>query len=180
MGTGAIVACALALGCAGPHAGKADKLKGAPPKKKPPEEVKNDKPAEIIWDEECRANFQDDKPPKPRQVGAAKAIAAEAENMLAGAEKMSGEAKIRQVIDAINKLKSALGKDQYSGPATYLMARAYAIVYKKGCSILLLKRLNDMQIMPDAAGDADKSIKRARDDNAFKGFRKDADAAMGI
>jgi hypothetical protein len=168
------------MGCAGPHAGKPEKLKGAPPKKKPPEVLVDDKPAEIVWDEECRANFQDDKPPKARNPGAAKSIAAEADNLLAGAEKLDGEARIRQVIEAINKLKGATGKDQFNATATYLMARAYALVYRKGCSILLLKRLNDLQIMPDVAGDADKAIKRARDDNAFKGFRKDADAAMGI
>ena len=101
-------------------------------------------------------------------------------DMLNNADKMEGEARIRGVIDAINKLKSALGKDQYSATATYMMARAYALVYRKGCSILLLKRLNDMQIMPDVASDAEKAIKRGRDDNSFKGFRKDADAAMGI
>lgn len=178
-----LIAAVLSLGagaCAGPWSGKPERLKGAPPKKKPPEAVVDDKPKEIVWDEDCRANFQDEKPPKRRDPGSARAMTAEAENMLNNAEKMEGEARIRQVIDAINKLKSALGKDQYSAGATYMMARAYALVYRKGCTILLLKRLNDMQIMPDVAGDAEKAIKRGRDDNSFKGFRKDADAAMGI
>ncbi|HTM21656.1 MAG TPA: hypothetical protein VL172_14140 [Kofleriaceae bacterium] len=172
---------ALAVsGCAGPHAGHPEKLKGAPPKKKPPEKLVDNKPTDIVWDEECRANFQDEKPPKARNPGAAKAVAVEADNMLANAEKMEGEQRIRAVIDAINKLKGATGKDQFNATATYLMARAYALVYRKGCSILLLKRLNDLQVMPEVAPDADKAIKRARDDNAFKGFRKDADAALGI
>jgi len=169
----------VGVGCAGPYSGKPERLR-AMKKTKPPEKPVEDKPTEIVWDDECRANFQDDKPPRGRSPSSAKAMATEADNMLAGAEKMEGEARIRQVIDAINKLKGALQKDQYSATATYTLARAYALVYRKGCSILLLKRLNDMQIMPEVAGDADKAIKRARDDSAFKGFRKDADAAMGI
>jgi hypothetical protein len=107
-------------------------------------------------------------------------MSTEAGAMLVEAEDLDGERKILKVIDAIKKLKSALGQDQFSPLATYQMAVAYTLVQKKGCALMLLQRLNDLQRMPEVAREAELVIKRAAQDQVFDAFRKDADAAMGI
>lgn len=170
----------FATGCPHPYSGKPDSLKRMKKKKKPEAEPGEAKPDEIAWDDKCRVNFQDDKPPKSRKVKPAKALSSEADGMLVNAEELDGERRILKVVDAINKLKSALGQDQFSPLATYKLAVAYTLVQKKGCALMLLQRLNDLQRMPEVAREAELVIKRAQLDQTFDPFRKDADAAMGM
>jgi hypothetical protein len=166
-------------GCAHPYSGKPEKLK-KPRKKKRPEPTEKDKAAEeVVWDEECRANFFDDKKPAPRKPRAAAALVKQADQILLAAEDRGGAERIETVIEAIGKLKNALKKDQFNPEATYKLAVAYALVLKKGCALRLLERLNELQKKEDVARKAELTIKRATKDLAFEGFRKDADAAMG-
>lgn len=165
-------------GCAHPYSGKPEKLKKMKKKKKPPVEESAD--PEVVWDEECRVNFYDDKPPKRRQQRSSKNLSAQADKLLSEATELEGDRRILKVIDAIKKLKSALGKDQFSADAMYKMAVAYTLVRKKGCALQSLQRLQDLQKMPEAAREAELAAKRATRDPIFDPFRKDADAAVGL
>ena len=169
----------MATGCAHPYSGKAEKLKKPRKKKRPPVEVTDEAPAEVVWDDECRANFNDDKKALRRQSRAASSLTKQADSMLLEAESMGGPARINTVIDAIGKLKNALKKDQFNPEATFKLAVAYALVRRKGCALRLLERLNELQKMEEVTRKAQLAIKRATKEPAFDGFRKDADAAMG-
>ncbi len=175
--TGAFVA--TETGCAHPYSGKPERLKKPRKKKHPPAAEDAAAPAEVVWDEECRANFNDDKRPLRRHEKAAEQMADQATQMLLQAETMDGAARINTVIDAITKLKNALKKDQFNPEATLKLAVAYAVVHKKGCALRLLERLNDLQRMEEVSRKAQLAIRRATNEPAFDGFRKDANAAMG-
>lgn len=173
-------AMVFATGCPHPYSGKPESLKKMKKKNPPEPEPGEVKPDEVAWDDKCRVNFQDDKPPKSRKIAPAKSMSSEADGMLVEAEDLDGERRILKVVDAIKKLKSALGQDQFSPLATYKLAVAYTLVNKKGCALMLLQRLNDLQRMPAVAREAELVIKRAQLDQTFDPFRKDADAAMGM
>lgn len=175
-----VVALGLGVaGCAHPYSGKPEKLRGMKKKKKPKVETPEGT-TEVTWNEDCRVNFHDDKPPKRRKESAAKALSAQAKGMLDEALELEGDRRILKVIDAINKLKSALGQDQFNADAVYKMAVAYTLVRKKGCALQLLQRLQDLQKMPEAAREAELAAKRVTRDPVFDPFRKDADAAVGL
>ena len=175
--TGAFVA--TEPGCAHPYSGKPERIKKPRKKKRPPPSEDAAAPTEIVWDDECRTNFNDDKKPLRRHEKDAEAMAKQADGMLLQAETMDGPARINTVIEAITKLKNALKKDQFNPEATLKLAIAYAIVHKKGCSLRLLERLNELQKMEEVSRKAQLAIRRATKEPAFDGFRKDADAAMG-
>jgi len=170
------------VGCAHPYSGKPEKLK-KPRKKKRPEPTAEEGAAkeEVVWDEECRTNFFDDKKPGRRNPRGAEALVKQADSLLLQADSEEGPARINAVIEALSKLTNALEKDQYSPEATYKMAVAYALVHKKGCALRLLERLKELEKMEEGGVGRKASLtaKRAANDMAFDGFRKDADAAMG-
>ena len=164
-------------GCAHPYSGKPDRL-SKPRKKKKPKKEETAAAAEVQWDEKCRVDFFD-KPTKKRSPRAAKALSKKAGSMLLDAEGQENTQKVRTVIDAINKLRSALKKDPYGPDPTYRLAVAYALVAKKGCSLELLKRLAALKTHPDVEKEANRKAKQAAGDPAFDGFKKEAETALG-
>lgn len=167
------------VGCAHPYSGKPERLR-KPRKKKKPKKKEDDKTAEVQWDEKCRTNFFD-KPTKRRRPRSSKRMAKQADSLLVAAESKEGKERVTLVNDAVSKLKSALKKDPYGPEATYKLAVAYALVAKKGCAIELLKRLQALttHTNPKIEAEASLAVKRAANDIAFDGFRKDANAALG-
>ncbi len=184
LGVFAVAALLLSLwagptGCAQPYSGKPERLQRMK-KKKRPEKAPEEASKEVVWDDQCRVNFMDDKPPKRRHARSADSLAKQAGGIIDQAMEQAGEPRIRLIIDAINKLKSALLKDQFSAEATYKMAVAYTLVRKKGCALQLLQRLQDLQKMPEVAREAELAAQRATRDPIFDPFRKEADAAVGL
>ncbi len=169
------------VGCAHPYSGKPEKLKKPRKKKRPEPTVEETKAKEVVWDEECRTNFYDDKKPGRRNPRAAEGLVKQADALLLEADNKEGADRVNAVVDALSKLDNALAKDVFNPEATYKMAVAYALVRKKGCALRLLERLNELQKMEEGGvgHKAKLAIKRAVNDMAFDGFRKDADAAMG-
>ena len=88
--------------------------------------------------------------------------------------------KVGLLKEAIDKYRNALIKDPYNVPATLKMAVAYDRVLRKGCAIAMLKRLASLSNNPKWASEANRNIDTI-DANAqwFKGYRKDAMAAVG-
>ncbi|MGE5182734.1 MAG: hypothetical protein ACM31C_11755, partial [Acidobacteriota bacterium] len=79
-----------------------------------------------------------------------------------------------------DKYRNALIKDPYNVTATLELAVAYDKVLRKGCAIAMLKRLSALSNNPKWANEANRNIDSI-DANGqwFKGYRKDAMAAVG-
>lgn len=165
--------------CSPLYGGKPEKLKNPERKKKPPELVEAG--PEIKYVEECNANFSDDpkkahpQPPLSRQLYDA------AESALEQSDKVKEDTmKVSLIKEAIDKYRNALMKDPYNVPATLKLAVAYDRVLRKACAIAMLKRLSALSNNPKWASEANRNIDSI-DANAqwFKGYRKDALAAVG-
>jgi hypothetical protein len=166
-------------GCKPLYGGKAEAMK-APPKKKPPPEA-DVAAVQIAWDEECETDFHGKPGAVPPNIPAGRALSENASNTLVQAERAPDpKQRAGLTLEAIDKYKQALNKDPYNAEATYGLAVAYTKVLKKGCTLKLLKRLSDLKNNPKFAGDAQRMIDAASDQNAFKPFKKDAQGALGI
>jgi hypothetical protein len=177
-----LVCLGLALGvtaCQPLYGSRPEKLKNPEKKKRPPEAA--EAAPEIKYVDECNANFSDDpkkahpQPPMGRQLFDA------AESTLDQADKAKEDSmKVSLLREAIDKYRNALIKDPYNVPATLKLAVAYDRVLRKGCAIAMLKRLAALSNNPKWASEANRNIDSI-DANAqwFKGYRKDAMAAVG-
>jgi hypothetical protein len=177
-----LVALALAVGvvsCSPLYGGRPEKLKNPDKKKRPPEaEVTA---VEIKYVDDCNANFSDDpKKARPQPQLAVQLVAA-GETAIDQADKAKEDSmKISLLKEAIDKYRNALIKDPYNIPATLKLAVAYDRVLRKGCAIAMLKRLASLSNNPKWTSEANRNIDSI-DANAqwFKGYRKDALAAVG-
>jgi hypothetical protein len=177
-----LVALALAFGvasCSPLYGSKPEKLRNPEKKKRPPEVA--EATAEIKYVEDCNANFSDDPKKANRQSPLSRQLFDQAETSLVESDKAKEETmKIGLIKEAIEKYRNALIKDPYNVPATLKLAVAYDRVLRKGCAIAMLKRLASLSNNPKFASEANRNID-AIDANAqwFKGYRKDAMAAVG-
>jgi len=184
MGRGLVLAVAIAaLGltaCQPIYGGRPEKLSNPPRKKAPaeaPEQV-----VEIKYVEDCAADFRGDPAKAPRpQPAIANQLLGEGETALETSEKAKDPAaQAEQIRIAIDKLRNALIKDPYNHDATLQLAIAYDRVYRKGCALAMLKRLAALQANPKFAKGANLAADKVTDNTQwFKGYRKDAVAAVG-
>ncbi|HVK74050.1 MAG TPA: hypothetical protein VM734_12055 [Kofleriaceae bacterium] len=183
VGLALAVGASLSVGCAGPYAGKAEKLK-KPPKKKMPDEAAA-APPEVKWVPECQAKFQEDagKAMAQHYKGAKRAgeLQREGVNLLEKAGTASEDGQVVGLTkEGIGKLRSALLEDPYHAEATYYLAVGYAKARRKACALALLKRLTELAKYDDFTSAARRMIKQGEDDSAFSLFRKEANEAMGL
>jgi hypothetical protein len=166
------------VSCSPLYGGKADKLRN-PSKKKPPPEAEV-AAAPIPWDDDCNAKFMEKaRVGVPNKSLASPLVATGDQAMTSSAKAPDPKAQAQLILEALSKYKAALDKDWYNAEATYGLAVTYARLLKKGCALALLKRLASLEANPRYANDARRMIDQAMGDNAFKGFKKDAEAAMG-
>ena len=167
------------VGCKPLYSGRAEKLKNPERKKKPPEEEQAQLP--ITYVDECSANFSDDPKKAHPQIGMSKTLFEQGETALDQADRAKEDnAKVALLTSAIDKYRNALIKDPYNIQATLKLAVAYDRVLRKGCAIAMLKRLAQFSNHPKWASEANRQIDTI-DANGqwFKGYRKDAMAAVG-
>jgi len=167
------------LGCQPLYGAKPDKLPTPQKKKAPKEEVVTEVPVKEI--DECTADFRGDSKrvnPQPRVSGP---LIEQANEGVAAADKLQDPmAAALKVKDAIDKYRNALIKDPYNTEATLKLALAYDRLYRKGCAILLLKRLASLSAHPDFARQANSAIDSISDNGQwFRRYRKDAMTAVG-
>ena len=179
----ALVAVAFGTtGCAELYGGKPETLAKPTKKKKPPEE----KAPEVVikYVEDCNASFHDPAvvlPVKNSEIVIAQHLADDGNAALSNAKK-SADPKVQTSSYqlAIDKLGNALKHNPYSGDLTLQLAKAYDAVYRKGCAIKLLTRLEALSKNPKASPDAERTINLVVDDTtSFKGYRSAATAAVG-
>jgi hypothetical protein len=137
--------------------------------------------APVIREEPCRTNFFADAPRGRRQLPAARRMTSEADAVLVRAEAEPAGAAARQerVVDAMELLINALGRDPYAPEPTYKLAVAYALVGYKACSLSLLERLKALTGMPEVEEEAGRAVQRAVRDPAFEAWRGDARRVLG-
>jgi hypothetical protein len=174
-----IAAIGAASGCQPLYGGKPEKPPAVVRKKAPPAEVVVDVPVKEI--EECQADFRGDNKRVNIQAKLARDLIIQGTDAVVAADRtpdpMASALKVR---DGIDKFRNALTKDPYSIDATLQLALAYDRVYRKGCAILMLKRLATLSGHPDFAKQANAAIDSIGDNGQwFKRYRKDAMSAAG-
>lgn len=176
----ALVALSMIGGCAGPYAGKPEKLR-RPKTEKMPEEAPVG-PAEIKWVAECKAQFQEEPAgalaKHKRNASRVAPIIAQGRSLLDSSGD-TDEQRAGNVKEAINKLRKVFDDAPYSAEATYYLAVAYARARRKECSKALLKRLAALETYPDFASDAKRMINQAQEDSTLKLFEKEMLEALG-
>lgn len=177
------LALALGLGaglvaCQPLYGGKPEKLV-APQKKKPPkEEVAEVQIKEV---EDCQADFRGEAKNVRPVPAMSNQLTGEGDSSIASAEKSTDiQQRVGLYREAIDKYRNALIKDPYNADATLKLALAYDKVYRKGCAIAMLKRLNALTANPKFAVRANPAVDSISDNGQwFKRYRKDAMAAVG-
>jgi hypothetical protein len=165
------------VGCAGPYSAEPERL--SMPKKK---KVAKKPPGEGEGEPDtCRTNFKGDpvRIPSKAKRNEADGYAQDADNVLSGIDKATPEQKRKQVIDALNRARTALTVDPYSPRAHLVMAAAYAWVGKKKCALAMLERLAELKQIPEEQNDAIKMADKVATEKAFAPFKAEAEGVAG-
>jgi hypothetical protein len=167
------------IACQPLYGGKPEKLTTPTKKKRPPEAEVAAIP--VVYVEECTADFRDDPKKARPQNALSRTLTEQGDSSFSNADKAKEDsAKVASIKEAIDKYRNALIKDPYNVEATLKLAIAYDKMLRKGCAIAMLKRLASLSNNPKWSSEANRNID-AIDANGqwFKGYRKDAMAAVG-
>ncbi|MDQ3368658.1 MAG: hypothetical protein M3680_24785 [Myxococcota bacterium] len=169
----------MGMGCQPLYGNRPDKLLN-PPRKKAPEELPQTE-AKVPYVEDCTANFRDDPKLARPNPGLANQLVGDGDTALQNATKAKDPNAQAELIKlSIDKYRNALVKDPYNHDATLKLALAYDSVYRKGCALAMLKRIAALQTNPKYAKIANLKADEVVDNAGwFKGYRKDAVAAVG-
>lgn len=177
---GLVLACLLtATACQPLYGGKADRLAPPSKKKRPPEPA--GEVVQIKYIEECETKFREDPKFVRQDTTRANSLVADGEQAMSQATKTQDPAAQAELIKvAIAKYREALLKDPYHAEATMKLAVAYDSVLRKGCALALLKRIQTLQSSQRFARTANRAADDVVDNKQwFKGYRKDAESAVG-
>jgi hypothetical protein len=178
--TGALLACLVVVsGCQALYGGKPERLRNPDRKKAPPEP--ESAAIQIKYVEDCTANFRDDPKLVKANPGLANQLVGDGDTAMQNANKAKDPASQAELVRlSIDKYRNALVKDPYNHEATLKLALAYDLVYRKGCALAMLKRIAALQGNPKYAKLANAKADEVNDNASwFKGYRKDAIAAVG-
>lgn len=83
--------------------------------------------------------------------------------------------------DAIDRYSAALRADNFDAQATLQLARAYDALYRKGCALKMLERLQVLTKNPKKSPHALEAVQELADNTHwFEGYRPEAIAAAGL
>ena len=174
-----ILALGFTVGCQPLYGGKPEKL-ATPVRKKPPkEEPVAEAPVKMI--EDCNADFRVDPRTVRQQTSQSNDLTSQGDTALSNADKATDPtAQAGLYRESIDRYRNALIKDPYNATATLKLALAYDKVLHKGCALAMLKRLAALSNNPKWQKEANRTIDSVVDNSSwFKGYRKDATAAVG-
>lgn len=166
-------------GCQELYGGKPEKLATPQPKKKPKEAAEPEIAIKEV--EDCQADFQADPSAVRQQTSQATQLISDGDTAIASSDKTADPVAQGNLLrEGVDKYRNALIRDPYSAEATLKLALAYDRVYRKGCAIAMLKRLEKLSRNPRFARAANAAIESISDNTQwFKRWRKDANAAVG-
>jgi hypothetical protein len=126
-------------------------------------------------------NFRDSAKLARSDTAAANRLIGDGDTALAQFSKATDPAAQTELIkQSIDKYRSALISDPFNQEATLKLAVAYDVVYRKACALALLKRIAALEANPKYKSAAKRVADEVADTPAmFKGYRKDAVAAVG-
>jgi len=174
----ALVALFL-MGCQALYGQKPDKLPGVKKTKRPPEEKVA--AVEPKYLDDCPTNFRDTAPVRQEKALATK-LTQDGDGAFDAAKKAK-EAPVQAGAykEAVDKYSNALKKDPFNAEATLKLAIAYDALFRRGCAIAMLKRLENLTKNKKVSPDAQNHANSVGDNPQwFKGYRKDAVAAAGL
>jgi hypothetical protein len=185
--TSVVLACLVlasfsigSAGCAQLYGGKPERLKNPEKKRKPPEPPEQE--VKIVYVDDCAADFRGDPTKVSRQGSMSNQLTGEGETALVSGDKAKDPKAQEEFYKlGISKLSNALQKDPYNHDATLALALAYDKVQRKGCALALLKRIAQLEANAAKFGRGPKALADRVTDTPqwFKGYRKDAIAALG-
>jgi hypothetical protein len=138
-------------------------------------------PVAVIYIERCdNVDFRRPNKSVRRDPSAAKHLAEVGDTTAAKADKATAvDAKRELVVESIDRYRSALEKDPYDADATLKLAVAYDRALRKGCALVLLRRLNELSNHPQFATEGERNKDRVRDNREwFAGYRAEAIKAI--
>jgi hypothetical protein len=178
------LACVAALagslaGCEPLYGGKPEHLRNPERKKKPPDAP--DSGVQVKYVEDCSASMTGDPKLVRRQTAVANNLVGDGDTALQSSQHATDPAAAGGFVkDAIDKYRNALVKDPYNVDATLKLAEAYDLVLRKGCALAMLRRIAQLSNHPSFQKPANASADEvAQNPSLFKGYRKDAVAAVG-
>lgn len=167
------------VACQPLYGGKPERLATPQKKKAPKEEQVAEIPIKEV--EDCAADFRGEPRLAHPNASVSNQLTAEGDSAIASSDKATDiQARVGLIRESIDKYRNALTKDPYNAEATLKLALAYDRVYRKGCAIVMLKRLASLTVNPKYAAKANPQIDSISDNGSwFKRYRKDALAAVG-
>jgi hypothetical protein len=134
-----------------------------------------DEPAYI---DACATDFHR---PASEARPATPASTARGDHLLADAEhQQDPEARAAGYVAAIGEYRQALLGDPYNADVTLALALAYDRVYRKGCALQLLRRLDALAQSKPLGGAARAAVAKVGDNTQWFGtYRREAEAALG-
>lgn len=174
-----VMACFGLVACQPLYGARPEHLHRPEHKRRPPDKPDEKKP--VVYVDECSTDFTGNPAAVRPQTRVSETLVDQGNASLASSDKAKDDnAKVDLLKDAIGRYRGALIKDPFNVEATLKLAVAYDRVLRKGCAIAMLKRLAELSNNPKWSNEANRDIDSI-DSNAswFKGYRKDAMAAVG-
>jgi hypothetical protein len=179
MSRAAGVVAALLAACGGASATQPEPLHA--PERRPHDDTAppRDDPAYI---EDCTTDFHRPATHVAAEPRLAEQLTAQGDALLAQADhEPDGDARAARTVEAVGKYRDALVKDPYDATATLELALAYDRVYRKGCALQMLRRLDALAHSKQLGDAARAAIGRVGDNTQwFKAYRREAQAALGL
>jgi hypothetical protein len=174
---GALVAAIVAGGAAG----AACSHPAAEPLHAPARVPHVDPPAsdEPVTIDDCATDFH--RPASEAARPATPASTARGDRLVAEAEgQPDPEARAAGYVAAIADYRQALLGDPYNADVTLALALAYDRVYRKGCALQLLRRLDALAQSKPLGAAARAAVAKVGDNTQwFRTYRREAEAALG-
>jgi hypothetical protein len=135
-------------------------------------------PDEATPIDDCTTDFH--RPAVPR-VATNPAATRRGDQLVADADHRSNPDELAAgYVAAVDAYRSALLADPYNADLTLALALAYDRVYRKGCALQLLRRLDALAASKQFGGPARAAIAKVADNTQwFRTYRRDVDAALG-
>lgn len=176
MGKALVTACLLVAACQPMYEKKPERMKA-------PAVVKHDEPPPPpdVYVDDCDVNFTA-PPARSRKPAVSQTLTQAGDSSLQTAAQKPRKTTpaMTATRDAIDKYSQALVADPYNAEATLKLALAYDRVYRKGCALAMLRRLDNLASSPTFEPVAKPFVEQiVQNPHWFSPYHRDALKAVG-